>query len=47
MVCVLFTAGLHVPVIPSLEDAGNVTVPPLQTAGTGSKVGVIILVITT
>ena len=47
MVCVLFTAGLHVPVMPSLEDVGKVTVPPLQTAGTASKVGVAFAFMTT
>ena len=41
MVCVLSTAGDHVPAIPSFDEPGSVIVAPLHTGPNGSKVGVI------
>ncbi len=40
VVCVLFTAGDHVPGMPSLDCAGKLMVPPLHTGAMGSNVGV-------
>ena len=37
---VLFTAGDHVPAIPSFDAGGSVIVAPLHTGPIGSKVGV-------
>ena len=36
-------AGLHVPLMPLLEVAGSVKVPPAQIAGTCVKVGIVVL----
>ena len=37
---VLFTAGDHVPAIPSFDEPGSVIVEPVHTGPIGSKVGV-------
>ena len=48
MVAVLFNAGLHVPVIPLLEVAGNAaSVAPAQISGTAVNAGVTGAVIVT
>jgi hypothetical protein len=41
-VAVLFTAGDHVPVIPSLDDVGKLKAAPEQIAAIGLNVGVTI-----
>ena len=48
MVAVLFSAGDHVPVMPSLDVVGSAfKVPPEQIGATGLKVGVTLGLITT
>ncbi len=47
MVAVLFIAGLHVPVIPLFDVAGNVNVPPWQIAATCVNDGVMLLLTVT
>ena len=44
VVVVLFRAGDHVPVIPFIEVVGNaLNAAPLQIAGTGRKLGVMVV----